>query len=200
MRFIAKLTALSATIACAVVAGLAQEKLRRVEQPPLYQYKNMPVAVVVKLDDREMVDRKAMARADWLHRLSLDVINTSGKDIKALSIRLILRDGQTSKGLSSVALSVLPGNSQSKTAMLLAGDLTSLKPVASHIDRYLGLLKEHGTVEIEKVILDVHDVEFTDGTRWLIGDLLRFDPESGHYKKVQSVGQNRVFRGGLVAS
>lgn len=172
-------------IICGGFTGVSQDKLRRIEQPSLYQYPNTPVTVVVKLDDREMVDRKAIAGPDWLHKLSLDVTNTSRKNIKALRIDLILRDFQTSlPKKSSVLVSLELINSLQKTEMLLPGDCTTLKPPAEWIDRWVGYLKDQGEPEIEKIIIDTAQFEFTDGTMWFRGTLMRLDPETGRYYKV----------------
>lgn len=178
---IASVTTMMFLVVCGVLSGLAQEKLRRVEQSKLYQYPNMPVSVDVKFDGREMVDRKVMADQNWLHKLSLDVTNTSAKEIKELRINLILAEGASLPNRTTVMISLDLTNAVERTETLLPGDRKTLKPPANWVNEWVAYLRDRGKVDLESIILDVRDFVFTDGTRWYMGIPMGLDPETGRY-------------------
>jgi hypothetical protein len=186
MKTVAKVSALLLLIVCAAFVGATQDKLRRVEQPAKFVYKNTPVEVVVKLDDKEMSGREAQAGPDWLRRISLEITNTSDKDINWLLINVMLKEpvyGATEPTLETAGIVItleLPF-SEPKIRILPAGGRVVLKPPASLVDYWTKFAWQQGMEDIEKVILDIKLVRFTDDTGWERGRLTRKDPESGQY-------------------
>ena len=184
MKTIAKGTAVLFLIICAVFVGAAQDKLRQVEQPAKFVYPNTPIQVVVNMDGKEMPDRKAQAGPDWLQMISLEITNTSGKDINLLWINLMLREpkyGFTEPlpGVAGIVITV--ELRQSAIKVLPAGDRITLKPPATMVDYWTKYAREQGIDDIVRVILDIRQVGFTDDTVWTRGRVSRKDPESGRY-------------------
>ncbi len=171
-------------VICAVFAGAAQDKLRRVEQPAKYIYSNTPIEVVVNIDGKEMPGREIMAGSDWLKRVTLDITNTSGKDINSLWINLILREA--SHGINkatpeTVGIAIPVELLHSDVKVMSTGNRVTIKPSAQFIDVWTKYALENGMKDIEKVILEIRQVLFTDDTGWYIGHRTRKDPESGRY-------------------
>jgi len=164
-------------VLCSANFGVAQDKMRRVEQPAKFTYPNTPIQVVINLADKPMLNREARADSDWLNRLSLEITNTSGKDIRFLSINLILREG--SAQIPTIAIPIGLENSEPKIKVLAAGDRAVLTTVRPAVDLWLKHLKEQGVADVEKIILSIRQVGFTDGTGWYVGLKTRMDPESG---------------------
>lgn len=92
MNAFAKMLAPFLVIICVVPASLAQDKLRRIEQPAKFVYSNTPIEVEFKMGGKYLAEREVKAGPDWLRNISLEVTNTSGKDIKWLLINLVIRE------------------------------------------------------------------------------------------------------------
>lgn len=171
-------------IICAVFAGAAQDKLRRVEQPAKYVYSNTPIEVVVNIDGKEMPNREIKAGPDWLHRITLEITNTSGKDINWLWINLMLREpkyGATERKPENAGIAIPVELRHTDVKVLSAGDRITIKPSTQFIDVWTKYALENGMKDIEKVILEIRQVLFTDDTGWYIGYRTRKDTESGRY-------------------
>ena len=167
---------------CACVTGVAQDKLRSVEQPAKFVYPNTPVEVVVNLDGKPMVNRQAQAGPDWLRRISLEITNTSGKDINLLWINLMLREpvyGAKVASAETACIVVTVELRHSAIKVVQAGDRITLAPPPPMIDLSTKIAREQGLDDIEKVILDIRQVGFTDNTVWTRGRVSRKDPETG---------------------
>lgn len=178
MRKVLSFSAFLFVVLCCAHFGFAQDKLRRVEQPEKFTYPNTPIQVVVNLDDKPMLNRESRAGSDWLKRISLEITNTSGKDIRFLSINLILREG--SAQITTIVIPIGLENSEPQIKLLAAGDRAVFRTYDKAVDLWLNHLKEQGlTNDVEKVILDIRQVGFTDRTGWFRGLLTRTDPESG---------------------
>ncbi|MGE3466596.1 MAG: hypothetical protein AB7J13_06650 [Pyrinomonadaceae bacterium] len=148
--------------------GFAQDKLRRVEQPAKFTYPNTPVQVVVNLDDMPMLNRGTRTSSDWLNRISLEITNTSGMDIRFLSINLILREGTTE--IPTIAIPIGLENSEPRIKILATGDRTVLRTYSKAVDLWVNHLKEKGGPDdVQKIILSIRQVGFTDGTGWYMG-------------------------------
>lgn len=145
----------------------AQEKLRRVEQPTSFTYKNLPITIVVHFDDKEMIGREVVAGPDWLHHLSLDVTNASGKDIKSLHINLVLHVG--SSQAPKISIPVEMPNSTPKIKIFSPGTRSIFKPTKNDIDFWTNEMKKLGVDDIDRVTLDIRQVIFSDGEIWYRG-------------------------------
>lgn len=184
MKTVSKGAAVLLVIICAVFVCAAQDKLRRVEQPAKFVYPNTPIQVAVSMDGKQLPDREVQAGPDWLRRISLEVGNISGKDINWLLINLMLREPKygvskpTPEETGIVITFELP-YSGPNVKVLLAGDRITLKPPVSAVDYWTKYAREQGMEDIEKVILDIRQVRFTDDTGWYLGQRTRKDPESG---------------------
>lgn len=185
MNIVAKGATVLLLILCAVFLCIAQEKLRRVEQPSKYTHANTPVEVDVNIDDTKMVQRSARTGPDWLRRLSLDVINTSGKDIKSLFIDLILKEASPEagkgpmSGTPGIVITLELAFAYPKTKIFMAGDRIKLKPPVNVVDHWSERARALGLEDIDKVYLEITRVFFTDGTVWSQGSSFKKDPESG---------------------
>ncbi|MGB7201632.1 MAG: hypothetical protein WBD16_05120 [Pyrinomonadaceae bacterium] len=171
-------------VICAVFAGAAQDKLRRVEQPAKYIYSNTPIEVVVNIDGKEMPSREIMAGSDWLKRVTLEITNTSGKDINWLWINLMLREpkyGATERKPENAGIAIPVELRHTDVKVLRAEERIMLKPPVNMVEHWTKYAREQGMEDIEKVILDIHQVGFTDDTAWTNGRFSRKDPESGRY-------------------
>ncbi len=182
MKTISKGTAVLLIIICGAFAGAAQDKLRRVEQPAKFVYPNTPIEVVVNIDGKQMLERKAESGPDWLKRISLEVTNTSGKDINWLCINLTLREpalGVRAPTPETAGIVITVELRYSDIKVLLAGERITLKPPVTMVDYWTRYAREQGMEDIEKVILDIRQVGFTDETAWFRGIRSRKDPETG---------------------
>ncbi len=171
-------------VICGVFVCAAQDKLRRVEQPAKFIYKNTPIEVEVKMDGREMPDRKVQAGPDWLRKISLEVTNISGKDINWLLINLMLKEPiygarETTRETAGIVITLELPFSEPNIKVLPAGEKVTLKPPVNMVDYWTKYASEEGIDDIEKVILDIKQVGFTDDTAWTRGRLSRKDPETG---------------------
>lgn len=167
-----------------VLCATAQDKLRRIEQPAKFTYSNTPIQVLVKMDGEPLPSREIVTGPDWLRRLSLEVTNTSGKDINWFSILLILREPPpgVSKPSLDIAGIVIPVELRhSGLKILSAGSKITIKPPNQNIDYWTKFALDNGMKDIEKVILEIRQVGFTDDTGWYLGSPTRKDPESGRY-------------------
>lgn len=184
MKTIVKVPALLLVIFCAVIICTGQDKLRRVEQPAKFVYSNTPIRVDINLDGQLMANREAQAGPDWLRSLSLEVTNTSDKDIKSLMINLTIREpihGISRPDPETVGIVIPVELRYSEVKILAVGDRVNLKPPPNMVDYWTKYASEHGMTEIEKVILDIRQVGFTDDTLWTRGRLSRKDPKTGNY-------------------
>lgn len=183
MKTIAMGVAVLIAIICATFACFAQEKLRRVEQPAKFVYKNTPIQVVVKMDGEPLPSRKILAGPDWLQRISLEVTNLSRKDINGILINLLLREPPYGRKATletvGIEINFELQHSEPKIKVLLAGDRATLKPPVSVVDKWTEFALKHGMEDIESVILDIRQVRFTDDTGWSLGSQTRRDPETG---------------------
>ena len=172
-------------IICAAFVCTAQDKPRRIEQPAKLTYSNTPIQVAVKMDGEPLQNREAQAGPDWLRRISLEVTNTSGKDISSLLINLKLREPPfgVKATLETVGIEINfeLQHSEPKIKVLSAGDRVTLKPPVTMVDYWTRFALEHGMEDIEKVTLDIRSVRFTDDTGWFLGWRTRKDPETGRY-------------------
>ena len=172
------------TILGAVSICVAQDKLRRVEQPSFYIYPNTPVSVEVKFEGDAMSNREIIAGPNWLHKLSLEVTNTSGKDIRFLRIFLVLRratreamrSSKPAPETTSVVITLEFPLSNSAEKILPSGERVTMKPGTSMVELWTNHLRKQGMEDIEKVYLDINRVGFTDGTSWVMGREYRQDP------------------------
>ena len=174
--------ALLLVIICGAFVCSAQDKLRRVEQPAKFIYSNTPIQVGVSMDGKQMPDREAKAGPDWLEKISLEITNTSGKDINLLWINLTLKEpiyGASVASPETAGIAIPVELRHSDVKVLPAGDRITLKPPATMVNYWTKYAREHGITDIEKVILDIKQVGFTDGTVWTRGRLSRKDPVSG---------------------
>jgi hypothetical protein len=169
----------------AVLSCVAQDKLRRVEQPAKFTYANTPIQVLVKMDGEPIAGREAVAGPDWLRRVGLEVTNTSGKDIKSLLINLILREPplgvKATPETVGIVISFELQHSEPQIKVLPAGNRVTLKPPVTMVDFSTKYALEHGMKDIETVVLDIRSVRFTDETGWFLGSRTRKDPETGQY-------------------
>lgn len=182
MKTIAKGAAVLLVMICAVFVCAAQDKLRRVEQPAKFVYPNTPIQVVVSLDGKQVPDREAQAGPDWLRKISLEITNTSGKDINLLWINLMLKEpiyGASVASPETAGIVITVELRHSAIKVLPAGERITLKPPVTMVDYWTKYAREQGMEDIEKVILDIRQVGFTDDTVWTRGRLSRKDPETG---------------------
>ncbi len=181
-KTITKGAAVLLAIICAVFVCGAQDKLRRVEQPAKFIYSNTPIQVGIRIDGQEMPSREAQAGPDWLRRISLDVTNMSGKDINSLLINLMLKEpkyGAKEATPETAGIVITVELRHSAIKILPAGDRITLKAPTTMVDYWTKYAREQGIEDIEKVILDIRQVGFTDDTGWFMGRRTRKDPESG---------------------
>lgn len=184
MKIFPKAPVVLLIVICAVAGSVAQDKLRRIEQPAKFTYPNTPIQVLVKMDGEPLPSREIVTGPDWLRRLSLEVTNTSGKDISWLSILLTLREpppGVRKPSLDIAGIVIQVELRHSGLKVLSAGSKVTIKPPTQNVDYWTKFALENGMTDIEKVILDVRQVGFTDDTRWTRGRVSRKDPESGNY-------------------
>lgn len=184
MKIFLKAPVILLIVICAVAGSVAQDKLRRIEQPAKFTYSNTPIQVLVKMDGEPLPAREIVTGPDWLRRLSLEVTNTSGKDINWLSILLTLREPPpgVSKPSFNIAGIVIPVELRhAGLKVLSAGSKVTIKPPTQNVDYWIKFALENGLTDIEKVILEIRQVGFTDDTGWYIGSPTRKDPESGRY-------------------
>ncbi len=182
MKTIAKGAAVLLIIICATFAGTAEEKLRRIEQPAKFTYSNTPIQVAVKMDGEPLRNRETQAGPDWLRRISLEITNTSGKDINSLWINLMLREpkyGATERKPENAGIAIPVELRHFHVKVLSAGDRVTIQPSAQFVDYWTKYARDQGMDDIEKVILDIRQVGFTDDSVWTRGRLSRKDPESG---------------------
>lgn len=169
-------------IICGVSAIAAQDKLRQIVQPAKFVYPNTPIEVTFSLDGKQLPNREIQAGPDWLRKISLDVANTSSKDINLLWINLILKEpvyGANVSSAETAGIVITVELRHSGIKVLPAGDQITLKPPATMVDYWTKYALEQGIEDIQKVILDIRQVGFTDNTTWTRGRLSRKDPKSG---------------------
>ena len=184
MKTVAKGAAVLITVICAVFVCAAQDKLRRVEQPAKFVFKNTPIQVAVSMDGKELPNREVQAGPDWLRKISLEVTNISGKDINWLLINLMLKEPrygatEATPETAGIVITVELPFSEPRIKVLSAGDRVTLKPPVSMVDYWIKYAREQGMEDIDKVILDIKQVGFTDDTGWTRGSRTRKDPATG---------------------
>ena len=180
-------------VLCGVFLCMAQDKLRTVEQPAKFKYPNTPISVELKLDGKEMPDRKAKGGPDWIRKLTLEVTNTSGKEISSLWINLVLREpvlGAREATPETAGIVITVELRHSNIQVLAAGDRITLKPPPAMVDYWTKYARQQGMDDIEKVTLDIRQVGFTDDTVWTRGRLSRKDPKTG---RLVFISKNRGF-------
>jgi len=167
-----------------VIPCVAQEKLRWIEQPAKFTYKNTPIEIAVYMDGKKLPNREVRAGSEWLRNISLEVTNTSKKHINWLLINLMLREpvyGARTSGAATAGI-VIPFDlrfSNPNIKVLAPGEKTVLKPPASMINYWTDYARGQGIEDIEKVVLDIKQAGFTDDTAWTRGSFSRRDPDSG---------------------
>jgi len=169
---------------CAAFMCTAQEKARRVEQPAKFIYPNTPIQVEVKLAGKDLVGKEAKAGSDWIQNLKIVVTNTSGKDISSFWINLTIREpilGLASPPPGSEGIVIPVELRTSSVKVLLAGQTLTLSPSEELVEQWTKHVKSQGMNDIEKLILDIRQVGFTDGVVWTRGRLSRKDPTTGRY-------------------
>ncbi|MGE3465578.1 MAG: hypothetical protein AB7J13_01480 [Pyrinomonadaceae bacterium] len=169
-----KVAAVLTAILCGVYVAIGQEKLRRVEQPVKFVYKNTPVEVVINLDGKPMSNWRAQAGPDWLERISLDVTNVSNKDIKWLLINLMIREPkygarEATAQTAGIAIPFEIPYSGPDVIVIRAGEHITLKPPVSAISYWTEYARKQGIEDVEKVLLDIAQVKFTDDSHWYRG-------------------------------
>jgi hypothetical protein len=172
---------------------MAQDKLRTIEQPAKFTYPDTPIGVELKIDGKEMPDRKVKAGPDWIRRISLEVTNTSGKDINSLWINLVLREpvlGAREATPETAGIVITVELRHTNIKLLEAGQHITLKPPVAMVDYWTKYAREQGMDDIERVILDIRQVGFTDDTVWTRGRISRKDPKTG---RLMFAGKNRVY-------
>lgn len=189
MKAIAKRVLLFFTICAAVICvpqgSPAQNKLRTILEPKRYLYPNRPVEIVsISVADRPFLNMQTHADSDWLLNLNITVKNTSGKDIVWIATDLILREEEA--GRSRLVIPVYFGQGRGGTAekLLPAGLETTLKARKDDVDYWLKYCKTQGIEDIDKIIVDIRSVLFTDDTGWYVGVPTRKDPQSERYRPV----------------
>lgn len=181
---------------CGGLVCPAQDKLRRVEQPAKFVYSNTPIRVVVKMGGQEMPNREGQAGPDWLRRMTLEVTNMSGKDINLLWINLMLKEpkyGAKEATTETAGIVITVELRHSPVKVLRAGDSVTLKPPITMVDYWTKYAREQGMDDIERVILDIRQVGFTDDTAWTRGRLSRKDPESGRFILITEKPESPAF-------
>jgi hypothetical protein len=169
---------------CAMSICNAQAKLRRIEQPEKFIYPNTPIRVEVELNGKNLVGKEALAEPDWIQKLKVVVTNTSGKDISTFSINLTIREpvlGVTSPPSGSEGITIPVEMRTSSVKVLLAGESLAMSPSAELVEQWTKHIKSQGVDDIQKLILDIRQVGFTDGIVWTRGRLSRKDPSTGRY-------------------
>jgi len=168
----------------------AQDKVRRIEQPAKFVYSNTPIQVAIVLDGKEISSREVRAGSDWLRRIGLQVTNSSGKDINSLWINLMLKEpvyGASVVDAHSAGIVITIELRHSDVKVLKAGDQVTLKPPVALVDYWLKYAREQGMLDIERVILDIKQVGFTDDSGWERGSPTRKDPLSGRWVFVYAI-------------
>jgi hypothetical protein len=184
MTRISKGLAILLVIVCAAFACSAQDKLRRIEQPAKFVYPNTPIQVAFSFDGKQVPNKEVLAGPDWLKKISLEVTNTSAKDINWLLINLMLKEPiygarEATPETAGIVITVELPFSEPRTKVLPAGGRVTLKPPDRLVDFWTKYAREQGIEDIERVILDIKQVGFTDDTAWTRGRLSRKDPETG---------------------
>ena len=197
MKTIAKVAVVLLVIICAAFVGAAQDKLRKIEQPAKFVYPNTPIQVVVNLDGKQMPNREAQAGPDWLRKISLNVTNISGKDINSFLIDLMLKEPkygamEATPETAGIVITLDLRFSEPNIKVLPAGETITLKPRAAQVDYWTKYARQQGVEDIEKVILDIRQVGFTDDTGWDLGRRTRKDPESGRSVFVTELSEHPV--------
>lgn len=184
MKTVSKVVAMLLVIICTGLGAVAQDKLRRIEQPAKFVYSNTPIQVEVKLDGKQIPDREIQAGPDWLRKISLEVTNTSDKDINWALINLVLKEPVYGAMIATPETAGIMVTfdlrfSEPTIKVLPSGKTVTLKPPLTMVDYWTKYAQDQGIEDIEKVILDIKQIGFTDGTVWTRGRLSRKDPESG---------------------
>ena len=184
MKTLAKGAVVLLLTVCAALSCAAQVKLRRIEQPAKFVYPNTPIEVGVAINGKDLPSKEVQAGPDWLRNLSLDVKNTSGKDINLLLINVFLKEpkyGAIEAGpeTAGIVIAVELAFSEPRITVLPAGDRSTFMLPAKMVDYWTDYARKQGIEDIEKVLLEIRQVGFTDGTGWLLGRQTRKDPVSG---------------------
>lgn len=185
MNIIAKGAVVLLTIICAVFVSAAQDKLRQMEQPAKYVYPDNPVEIIVtSVADKPLINGQIMADSNWLRNLNLKIKNVSGKDIKWIEMNLILRED--GPGLSRIVLPVYFGETKPDKipVVLAAGKMTTLQPRQDDVDFWVRYCKNQGIEDIDRIILDIRRIRFTDDTGWYVGIPTIKDPTTNYYRPV----------------
>jgi hypothetical protein len=167
---------------------IAQEKPRRIERPAQTYDASTPINVKIKFDGIvKNSGEEFIASADWLQKISLEVENTSGKEIHAVLVDLILKEPnraarQDTAEAAAVVLTIDLRHSSPRVEVLPAGAYATLKPPASVVQSQMNFARDTFAIqEFYKATLVVSAVAFTDDTMWREGRLSRKDPKSGNY-------------------
>jgi len=199
MKLLRKVSILALTFFASLNGG-AQDRTRQVDQPARFLHPNPPVTVVVDLDGKEMLDRVAKAGPDWLKRVSFQVTNISGKNISAIRLDLILKEPiyetrEASPESAGIVINLDLRLSEPRIDVLPPGGATTIRPTSQQIDYWTKYAREQGIADIERAILEIRQVEFTDDTGWYLGHRTRKDPQSGKSVFIQeNAGPDRVFK------
>lgn len=179
MKTFVKACFVSVVVIASVFGCIAQEKLRRIEQPPRFVYPNTPIKVQFSSEGKPMPDREVRDASDWLKRISLEVTNISGKDVRAMQIDLMFTEPKA--GASVITITVELAYSEPRIKVLSAGQRVTLKPPDRVVDHWMKFAQERGMEDIETVFLDIRQIAFTDDTAWFRGHSSRKDPETGQH-------------------
>ena len=168
-----------------VIGVDAQEKLRKVVQPPSYIYPDTPVSVGINFDGKAIAQKEVYAGPDWLRKLGLEITNISGKDIRFIRVNLVLREAtpeakRASKPAPETVSVVLTLEfpSQPEIQILANRGSITLRPGISAVDYWTETVRKQGMQDIETVTLDIVRVGFTDGTSWVRGHVYRKDGDT----------------------
>jgi len=169
---------------CSFVAGAAQSKLRRIEQPERFVYKNTPIEIRFFVDDKQLVNGQIYEGSDWLRRLRLEVANISPKNISSFRVDLMLREPKSaSQGSqaenSGIVITYDLRYANPPTKVLQANTSVVLMPPVGMIDYWTEYAREQGLTDIDRVSFEIRQVTFTDDTGWMLGSPTKRDPQTG---------------------
>ena len=176
-------------VLCAACLCNAQERGRQIEQPAKFSYSNAPVQVEIKLNGKDIVGKEVEADDDWISNLKLQITNISGKNITSFWINLIIREAvpnitPATPESTGVLVPIEFQRTQTKNTIFTAGQSMSVSPPKKMVEFWTNFVRSQGMNEIDKLILDIRQVGFTDGSVWNRGRLTAKDPETGRFVRL----------------
>jgi hypothetical protein len=168
-----------------VPSAAAQEKIRKIEDVPLYR--NSPIIVVGRMlgDKAFGHDNNVLGNQDWLKHLILAVKNVSNKNIVYFNIDLLVwKQGKMPGAIVfPVEFPLVAGRDAAATdkstpKVLKPGEIVEVSVKDFDYAQWINELKKYEVSEVDKVTLDIRLVHFDDGTGWQMGLELRQDPSN----------------------